>query len=307
MLPPRQTNPRVPSAQAAAWPTLPTATAAVPRHYASRRLGTWTLPQRTAVMGVLNVTPDSFSDGGHFVGAAALRERLADLVAAGADIIDVGAESTRPGAQPVPAAEQLRRLEPVLAAAADVPVPLSIDTTSAAVARVCLEAGFEIVNDVSTGADPDLVMAVAAHGAVLVLMHRRGDAQTMESRAVYGDVVAEVSAELEAARANAVAMGQPAERIWCDPGLGFAKTAAQSWELVRAAERIHALSTVTVWGPSRKRFTDLLGRPPAARDAATHALVAWLAAHRAPVVRVHDVDGARQAIAIAAALAEASA
>jgi len=251
------------------------------------------LPDRS-VMGVVNVTPDSFSDGGRFLDPQLAIDHARALVAAGADLLDVGGESTRPGADPVPEAEELRRVVPVIEAlAVDVSVPISIDTSKAAVAAAALAAGATIVNDVSAGrADPELLSVVAAAGAGLVVMHMQGEPRTMQHAPHYEDVTAEVAAFLNARIAAAQAAGVGSEAVLADPGIGFGKTTAHNLELLaRLADLVEGCGVPLVVGSSRKSF---LGRltgdtRPADRDDATLATTVWSFTQGARVVRVHDV------------------
>lgn len=266
------------------------------------------LSARTLVMGVLNVTPDSFSDGGRYLDPDAAIARGRELLAQGADLLDLGAESTRPGSAPVPAAEQLRRLEPVLAALASEPgAVLSVDTRSAEVAARALELGAHVVNDVSALGDPDMAAALAPSGAGLVLMHMRGTPATMQGDLRYDDVVAEVAAHLRRRMAVAVAAGIAEERIALDPGIGFGKSAEQSLRLLARTDDLAALGRPVLVGASRKSFlARLLGDAPADRRLEASLAAATLAAFLgARILRVHDVaetvrvvkvaDGARAA------------
>jgi dihydropteroate synthase len=257
---------------------------------------------RCQVMGVLNVTPDSFSDGGSFYDPAAAIAHGLDLVAQGADIVDVGGESTRPGATPVDADEELRRVRPVVRALAGAGVTVSIDTTRALVAEAALADGASIVNDVSGGrADPSLVKVVAATGAPYVLMHSRGPAG---GRADYDDVVADVCAELSARLHDAVAAGVDERNVILDPGLGFAKNAAQNLALLAALPTLVGLGPRLLVGASRKSFlgTVLGGRDVDDRDDATQATTALAAWHGAWGVRVHAVRPAADAVRLVEAV-----
>ncbi len=260
------------------------------------------MADRCLVMGILNVTPDSFSDGGAFYDAGAAIAHGLDLLAQGADVVDVGGESTRPGATPVDADEELRRVRPVVRALAEAGAVVSIDTTRATVAEAALADGARIVNDVSGGrADPSLVKVVAAAGAPYVLMHSRGPAGT---KADYGDVVADVIAELTQRLDEAVAAGVDAGKVVLDPGLGFAKNAAQNLALLAALPRLVALGPPLLVGASRKSFLGaLLGdRPVDDRDDATQATTALAAYHGAWGVRVHAVRPAADAVRVVAAI-----
>jgi len=251
-------------------------------------------------MGVVNVTPDSFSDGGRFAEAGAAVGHGLALAAAGAAVLDVGGESTRPGADAVDPAEELRRVLPVvreLVAASTVPV--SIDTTKAAVAAAALEAGAMIVNDVSGGAaDADMLRVVADAGAMLVVMHTRGTPRTMGTKAHYEDVVREVGDELRARVDAALEAGVRADALLADPGIGFAKTAEQSVTLLAALPELESRIAVPLLvGASRKSFLGrLLGDAPVeAREEATLAMTVWCFLHGATVVRVHDVGASHRA------------
>src|SRR5215470_754288 len=245
---------------------------------------------RCLVMGVVNVTPDSFSDGGQWYGAAAAIQHGLDMVAQGADIVDVGGESTRPGAQRVSAEEELRRVGPVIRALAGAGVPVSVDTMRAGVAQAALEAGARLVNDVSGGlADPQMPRLVAQAGVPYVVMHWRGHSHQMQDRAVYGDVVGEVCEELRRRVDAVVAEGVDPALIIVDPGLGFAKLAEHNWELLTHLDRIAGLGGgpgfPVLIGASRKRFLggllaapDGSARPFAGCDDATVAVTALAAA-----------------------------
>lgn len=250
------------------------------------------LGRRTAVMGVVNVTPDSFSDGGRFLDTGAAVAHGLALVAEGAGLLDVGGESTRPGAAPVPADEELRRVLPVVRAlAAQARVPISIDTTKARVAAEALAAGATLVNDISAlGADPAMRATVAAAGAAAVLMHCRGTPATMQAAPAYGDVVADVLAALREAVRAAAAAGIAPDRLLIDPGIGFGKTLAHNLELLRRLDAFHAAGRPLLVGTSRKSFLGrILDLPPDQRLEGTAATVALAIAAGAHVVRVHDV------------------
>ncbi|MFC8639860.1 dihydropteroate synthase [[Kitasatospora] papulosa] len=261
-------------------------------------------------MGVVNVTPDSFSDGGHWFDTATAIERGLDLVHAGADLVDVGGESTRPGASRVDADEELRRVVPVVRALAAEGVLVSVDTMRATVAEQAVAAGAVLVNDVSGGlADPDMIPVVADAGAPFVVMHWRGFSHDMNSRAVYDDVVAEVSSELRSRVEAAVSGGIARERLVIDPGLGFAKHPAHDLCLMAGMDALHALGRPVLIAASRKRFIghvlrDHEGTPPPARerDAATAALSAIVALRGAWAVRVHEVRATADAVRVARAV-----
>lgn len=253
----------------------------------------WRLGGRTLVMGVLNVTPDSFSDGGRFTDAdAALAHGLA-LFESGADVVDVGGESTRPGSvERVPVEEELRRVVPVVARlkAAGAGL-LSVDTSRAEVARAALDAGAEMVNDVSgLGFDPGMVPLLAERGVPAVLMHLRGDFAGMHQPQAYADVAGEIAGELAAAVARAEAGGVGRSQLILDPGLGFSKDAAQTLEALRRLPELHALGRPLLVGPSRKSFIGrLLDAAPGERLMGTAAAVAAAVFAGAHLVRVHDV------------------
>lgn len=264
---------------------------------------------RTLVMGVLNVTPDSFSDGGHYLDPQAAIEHGLRMWHLGADLIDVGGESTRPGAHRVPVGQECDRVLPVVAGLAAAGVPVSIDTMHAATARAAVDAGACLVNDVSGGlADPGMYAEVSALRVPCVLMHWRGHSDRMSELARYDDVVAEVVHELGGRISAAVAAGIDPRMIVIDPGLGFAKDSAHNWELLRSLDRLQALGHPVLVGASRKRFLGALladeggePRPPEERDAATDAVTAIAAARGVWAVRVHDVRGSKDAVRVAAA------
>jgi dihydropteroate synthase len=252
-------------------------------------------------MGVVNVTPDSFSDGGaYFDAQAAIAHGLA-LAAAGAAVIDVGGESTRPGAAPVPADEELRRVLPVIRALAEqTAVPVSVDTTKAVVARASLDAGAAMVNDVSGGTvDPEIRTVVAEARAAYVAMHMRGTPATMQQETNYDDLVRDVGDALRARVDGAIAAGIDPRAILADPGIGFAKTAEQSLELLRALPELAARVGVPLLvGTSRKSFLAHIAGAAhdADRDDATLATTVWSFEQGAAMVRVHDVAGSRRAV-----------
>ncbi|MEU8775572.1 dihydropteroate synthase [Streptomyces sp. NPDC048606] len=284
-------------------------------HHRGKRVPVAGLPDwgRCAVMGVVNVTPDSFSDGGRWFDTSTAVKHGLDLVAEGADLVDVGGESTRPGALRVDEEEELRRVVPVVRDLAAEGVPVSVDTMRASVAARAIDAGAVLVNDVSGGlADPAMVPAVAAGGVPFVVMHWRGFSHDMNGRAVYGDVVGEVLGELGARVDAVVAAGIPVERLVVDPGLGFAKRAEHDLSLVAALAEVCALGRPVLVAGSRKRFlghvlADGDGTPPPAhgRDAATAALSAIAALQGAWGVRVHDVRATSDAVRVAHAIASA--
>ncbi len=250
-------------------------------------------------MGVLNVTPDSFSDGGEFLDPAAALRRLGEIAGDGAVICDVGAESTRPGAAPVSADEQLRRLEPVLAAMSPgCGIAISIDTASAAVARAALDAGAVLVNDVTAGrGDPGLLPLVAERGAAVCLVHMQGAPRTMQEAPRYEDVTTDVVAFLEGRLVAAVATGVPEAHILLDPGIGFGKRLDDNLTLLRELPRLAALGRPLVIGVSRKSmFGQLLGRQVDERMAGSLAAGLMAVDRGAAVLRVHDIRETADAI-----------
>jgi dihydropteroate synthase len=261
-------------------------------------------------MGVINVTPDSFSDGGQAIDPQRAAEIAQDMELAGAEIIDVGAESTRPNAPPVGGAEELARLLPVLRAIAKlVSVPISVDTYKAHVASAALDEGAAIVNDISGFAfDPPMASLVASRGVPAVLMHTRGRPSDMYERAQYGDVIGDVSAELLDAVRRASAAGVAKEHLILDPGLGFAKTAAHSLEALAKLNRLAALGLPLLVGPSRKSFLMAATGPflPEDRDWPTAAAVTAAVLGGAHIVRVHAVRSMVPAVRVADALRAAS-
>jgi dihydropteroate synthase len=260
------------------------------------------LGERTLIMGVINVTPDSFADGGErFDAARAVADGLA-MVRDGADILDVGGESTRPGAEPVPLDEELHRVLPVVEGLAGAGVPLSVDTYKARVAAEAIARGAVLVNDVSgLQYDPELGKVVAQAGAAIVLMHNRGRSKSMYLEAVYDDVTAAVVEELRQAMARAEAAGISREAIILDPGLGFAKRAEHTWASLAGLDRLQALNRPVVSGPSRKSFlTSATGeRAPRDRDWATAAAVTASILGGAHIVRVHNVRAMADVVRVA--------
>ena len=254
-------------------------------------------------MGVVNVTPDSFSDGGEFLDADAAIAHCRRLLDEGADILDVGGESTRPGAEPVEPAEELRRVLPVVEAAAATGARLSIDTAKAEIARRAIDAGASVVNDVSAlRFDPDLAAVVAEAGCECCLMHMLGEPRTMQIAPRYDDVVSDVKAFLEERVAFAVAQGIAEERIWLDPGIGFGKTLEHNLELLRRLDEIVAIGRPVVVGTSRKSFLGkLTGRDEKQRLPGTIATNVLALERGAEIFRVHDVAEARDALRVAAA------
>ncbi len=262
---------------------------------------------RALVAGILNVTPDSFSDGGRHLAASDACAAAEAMQRAGADIIDIGGESTRPGAAAVSEREELDRVIPVIKALAPLGLPLSIDTRRAAVARLAVAAGAEIVNDVSGLAkDPAMAGAVADIGAGVIVMHMRGEPGTMDDHATYADVVADVARELAARRDAALAAGIAPGAIVLDPGLGFAKTGTQNLAILARLEAFVSLGHPVLVGPSRKRFLGAItGKAAADRDGATAAACVAARLRGASVFRVHDVAAAREALDVADAIVAA--
>ncbi|MGH4033248.1 dihydropteroate synthase [Actinomycetota bacterium Odt1-20B] len=270
---------------------------------------------RCAVMGVVNVTPDSFSDGGRWFDTTAAVKHGVDLAAQGADLVDVGGESTRPGATRVDEDEELRRVVPVVRGLAAEGVTVSVDTMRASVARQALAAGAVLVNDVSGGlADPAMVPSVAAAGAPFVVMHWRGFLTDINVKPVYEDVVSEVVTELHARVEAAVEGGIAPEHIVVDPGLGFSKEAEHDLALLARLDRLQELGRPLLVAASRKRFLGSVlagpeGAPPPARerDAATAAVSAIAAHQGAWAVRVHEVRATADAVRVARAVTGAAA
>lgn len=269
-------------------------------------------PGRTLVMGVVNVTPDSFSDGGSFFDHDAAVRHGRELIAEGADIIDVGGESTRPGAVRVDPDEELRRTVPVITELAAEPAvregrtAISVDTMRSRTAREAYNAGARLINDVSGGqADPDMIPTAADLGCAYVQMHWRGHSIDMQSRAHYVDVVTEVRDELARLADRALAAGIAEDRLVLDPGFGFAKTGDHNWELMQHLDVLTGLGRPLLFAASRKRFLGTLlaapdgtQRPPRGRDDATVALTTWAALHGLWAVRVHTVRASRDAVAV---------
>ena len=267
-------------------------------------------------MGILNVTPDSFSDGGKFLDSTRAVAQARAMIAAGADIIDVGGESTRPGAAPVTAEEEIRRVLPVvecgsgLSAATsggrgtEAPPTFSVDTTKAAVAEAALRAGARIVNDISAlRFDAGMVDVVREHRAGLVLMHMQGTPATMQAQPRYADVVREVREFLAERIAFAVARGIRREQIAVDPGIGFGKKVEHNLELLARLEEFATLGCPVVVGASRKSFLGkITGREPGERTAGSVAAATWAVARGAKILRVHDVAETRDAVRLVEAL-----
>jgi dihydropteroate synthase len=262
------------------------------------------------LVGVVNATPDSISDGGRWLDPDAAVDRALRHAAEGADLVDVGGESTRPGAPPVPAEEELRRVVPIVEQlrGRGFPLPISVDTSKGAVARAALAAGADLVNDVTGLSDPDLGRAVAEARVPVVLMHTRGTPADMQARAVYADVIAEVAEELRGALDRASAAGIDPAAVVLDPGIGFAKTAGQSLEILARVGELRALGRPLLVGPSRKSFIGkVTGAPVEDRLPGTVAAVVACVLAGVEFLRVHDVAPCRQAALVAAAVRDAGA
>jgi dihydropteroate synthase len=272
------------------------------------------VPRRPLVMGVINVTPDSFSDGGRFADATNAIAHARQLVADGADLLDIGGESTQPGAKPVEADEQIRRVVPVIRALAkeNIPVTISIDTTKSAVAQAALDAGAHLVNDISGARDDERMLPlVASRGVPIVLMHMQGTPQTMQIDPRYSDVVREVSAFLTARIRAALDAGIARENILLDPGIGFGKKIEHNLTLIRDSGKIAQAMAghPMVVGASRKGFIGAITGEPEPRNRlfGTAATTAWFAANGASIIRVHDVKPMKQVVLMTRAIARASA
>jgi dihydropteroate synthase len=258
-------------------------------------------------MGIVNVTPDSFSDGGHYLNVEAAVAHAVRLADEGADILDIGGESTRPGAVPVPLDEELRRLVPVIERVArETPVPISVDTSKAEVARQALEAGAVIVNDVSgLTFDPEMPAVCRDRGAGVICMHMRGTPQTMQDDPRYGDAVTEIRDYLAARLEALEAAGIPRERIALDPGIGFGKTARHNLEILASVRRFQELGRPVLIGHSRKRFLKkVLGREVEERLYGTLGVSVALAMQGVDLLRVHDVQATRDVLLAWKAIAD---
>jgi dihydropteroate synthase len=262
--------------------------------------------ERTLVMGILNLTPDSFSDGGRFLDRATAVAHATRMIDDGADILDVGGESTRPGSTPVSADEELERVHPVIQRLAQLhpAVPISIDTRKADVAAEALDAGATIVNDVSGGADPAMFDVVRDREAAVVLMHMQGDPTTMQEAPHYDDVVGEVHEYLRQRIEAAELAGIDPERIAVDPGIGFGKDLDHNLELMHGVDAFLDLGRPVVIGPSRKKFIGtILDLPEEERVEGTVGAVVWMVARGAHLVRVHDVREVVRAVRVSDAIA----
>ncbi|MEE9615304.1 MAG: dihydropteroate synthase [Thermodesulfobacteriota bacterium] len=271
------------------------------------RSGSWTLGERTLVMGILNVTPDSFSDGGLYLEEEKAVRRAREMAGEGADFIDVGGESTRPGAAPVDEAEEVKRVIPVVRALAKEGMAVSVDTTRAAVAREALEEGAEMINDVSAlEGDPEMAGVVAESGAAVVLMHMRGTPRNMQENVGYRDMMGEIFNYLRERLDYAESSGIGAESTVIDPGIGFGKSAAGNMEIIKRLGELKALGRPILLGSSRKSFIGkTLGTANGRNLAGTLATVTAAVLNGAHIVRVHDVGEAREAAAMATALRSA--
>jgi dihydropteroate synthase len=256
------------------------------------------------IMGIVNVTPDSFSDGGRFLDREAAVAHGRRLLAEGADVLDVGGESTRPGAAAVAASEEIDRVVPVIAALAGEARPVSVDTSKAEVAAAALDAGATIVNDVTALGDPDMAALCAERGAELILMHMQGTPRTMQEDPTYDDVVDDVRAFLAERIDRAVAGGVDPERIWIDPGIGFGKTVEHNLELIRRLAELRDLERPILLGASRKSFIGrLTGRDVDDRLGGSIAAAVLGLLAGADGLRVHDVAATRDAVTVATAIA----
>jgi dihydropteroate synthase len=275
------------------------------------RCGTHAVPlhRRTLVMGIVNVTPDSFSDGGSYAGADDAVKHAAQMIADGADLLDIGGESTRPGSDVVPADEEAQRVVPVIRRIVEEhpDVPVSVDTRKSAVARAALEAGAAIVNDISAGGDPSMFAAVVETGAGMVLMHMKGEPKTMQDDPTYYDVVAEVRGFLGERIEAALSAGIDLEQLCVDPGVGFGKTLEHNLAILHDIRAFHHLRVPLLVGPSRKRFIGTLtGAEVNDRIEGTAGVVAWCAAERVDIVRVHDVKEMTRVVRVVDAIVRAS-
>jgi dihydropteroate synthase len=265
---------------------------------------------RALIMGIVNVTPDSFADGGRFLDPAAAVRQARTLAAEGADLLDVGAESTRPGSPGVPAGEERARLLPVLERLLDdPPCPVSVDTSKPDVAEAALALGAHMVNDVTALAGgPELARVCAAHGAGLAVMHMQGTPRTMQTDPRYDDLLREVRSSLEVAVATAEAAGVAPESLCVDPGIGFGKTVAHNLTLLRRLDAFRPMGKPILVGPSRKSFIGALldHLPPAERLEGTLAACVMAVTAGAHIVRVHDVAAVRRAVRVAEAIRDAA-
>lgn len=276
------------------------------------RTDPWRLPDIRSgaplVMGILNVTPDSFSDGGRFTSAAAILAQAEKMIAAGADLLDIGGESTRPGALPVDLADEIDRVvEAVRAIRRHHSIPLSIDTTKSEVARLALAEGADLINDISAlRFDPGMIALLREREVPVVLMHMQGSPGNMQQNPTYGDVIGEISAFLSERIAWATSQGIDRQRIIVDPGLGFGKTVAHNLTILKHLERFQTLGCPVLIGHSRKAFIGkLLDLAVTERDQATAIISGLCTLKGAAIIRVHDVAATVQAVKLAAAVSNA--
>lgn len=268
--------------------------------------GPLTIGPATIIMGILNVTPDSFSDGGRFMDPSRALERALEMASEGADWIDIGGESSRPGAEPVDSSEEMRRVVPVIEALAKKGLVVSVDTTKATVAEAAIDAGASIVNDISAlSFDPDMAGVVARRGVPLIIMHMRGTPKTMQLDTVYGDLMSEVYGYLHSRIEFAMEAGIDPESVIVDPGLGFGKSVEGNLELLGRLREFKSLGRPVLAGPSRKSFIGktLNAAGPDETLAGTVAVCALAVNNGAAILRVHDVKEARRAATIADAIA----
>lgn len=276
--------------------------------YRPWRLRTLTLSAERIplLMGIVNVTPDSFSDGGRYLDADLAIEHAMQLVADGANILDIGGQSTRPGSEPIPAEEQIRRTEPVIRRLRKLTdVPISIDTDLPSVARSALDAGAQIVNDITGFADPEMMELVAQEGCGVCAMHMQGTPRTMQNRPQYDDVLHEVCDFLAERRDALMQAGVKPDQISLDPGIGFGKTVEDNLKLLGGVARLRELGCPVLIGHSRKRFIGhILHDDSADRDAGTIGVSVALALQGCEILRIHDVRGTCQALQLLAAVVE---
>ena len=260
----------------------------------------FTLGERTFIMGVLNITPDSFSDGGSFLLPDKAIDKALELSSGGADIIDVGGESSRPGAEPVELEEELKRVVPVVAHLARAGLTVSVDTTKAGVARAALDAGAWMINDISALGDAGMASVINEYGAALTIMHMRGTPASMQRSVIYTDIIGEISGFLSERLDYALENGIPEESIAVDPGLGFGKSAEGNFAIIKHLGRFNSLGRPLLIGPSRKSFIgSVTGASPLDRLPGTLSALAFCVMGGAHIVRVHDVRAATQAIKVA--------
>ena len=260
----------------------------------------FTLGERTFIMGVLNVTPDSFSDGGSFLQPEKAVERALEMASEGADIIDVGGESSRPGALPVASAEEMKRVVPVVESLSKAGLTVSVDTTKADVARAALDAGAWMINDISALGDGAMPSVIRECGAALTIMHMRGTPASMQRDVSYGDIIGDICGFLSERLDFALERGIPRESIAIDPGLGFGKSAEGNFTVIKHLGRFHRLERPILIGPSRKSFIgSVTGASPLDRLPGTLSALAFCVMGGAHIVRVHDVRAALQAVRVA--------